>query len=391
MIVSRLFVWCLFAACLFAAGLFASLAGLAVAAEDAPKKFLVYVGTYTRGTKSQGIYRMELDLATGKLSEPQLAGKATNPSFLALHPSGRFLYAVDEIGDFRKKSTGAISAFAIEAKTGDLTLLNQQPSQGADPCHVIVDKAGKYVLAANYTGGSACALPIDAGGKLGNATGFVQHTGHSVNKSRQEKPHAHSINLDPANRYAFVADLGLDKVLVYRLEGGKLVPNDPPGADLKPGAGPRHFAFHPSGKAAYVINELDLTMTVFSYDPDKGVLTPIQTISTVPAGYKKGSTAEVVVHPSGKFVYGSNRGHDSIAIFRADEKTGKLEAVGHQGKGIKTPRNFAIEPTGKYCLVANQDGDSVIVFEVDQKTGELTPTESKASVGKPVCVRFLAR
>jgi 6-phosphogluconolactonase len=357
------------------------------AAEETPKKVMVYVGTYTSPKKSEGIYRMELDLATGKLTEPVLAGKAVNPSFLAIHPSGKFLYAVGEIDTFAKKGKktggGAVSAFAIDQKTGDLTLLNQQSSEGGGPCHVVVDKAGKYALAANYGGGNACALAIGEDGKLGEATGFVQH-------EVKKKPLAHSINLDANGRFAVVADAGLDKVFVYRFEGGKLKANDPPSFEAKPGAAPRHFAFHPDGKHAYVINESALSITAFDYDGKKGILKEIQTISTVPKGWKGGSTAEVVVHPSGKFVYGSNRGHDSIAVFAVDAKSGKLTHVENQAKGIKTPRNFAIDPSGKVCLVANQDSHSVIVFRVDQETGKLSPTGVKVEIDQPVCIRFLA-
>jgi 6-phosphogluconolactonase len=360
---------------------------VAQAAEEAPKKYMVYVGTYTSPKKSEGIYRMELDLATGKLTEPVLAGKAVNPSFLAIHPTGKFLYAVGEIDTFGKKGKktggGAVSAFAIDQKTGDLTLLNQQSSEGSGPCHVVVNKAGTYALAANYGGGNACALPIGKDGKLGEATGFVQHEG-------KKRPLAHSINLDTNNRFAVVADAGLDRVYVYRFEGGKLKANDPPYFQAKPGAAPRHFAFHPDGQHAYVINESALSITAFDYDGKKGVLKEIQTISTVPKGWKGGSTAEVVVHPSGKFVYGSNRGHDSIAVFAVDPKSGKLTHVENQAKGIKTPRNFAIDPSGKYCLVANQDSHSVLVFRVDPKTGKLSPTDVKVEIDQPVCVRFLA-
>jgi 6-phosphogluconolactonase len=370
----------------FAVSLFCLAVWPAMGAKEAPKKYMVYVGTYTDDKKSEGIYRMELDLADGTLSEPKLAGKTVNPSFLAIHPTGKFLYAVGEIDNFAqkgKKSAGAVSAFAIDAKTGDLTLLNQQSSEGGGPCYVVVDKAGKHVLAANYGGGNACALPIDKDGKLGEATGFVQHEG-------KKKPLAHSINLDASNHFAFVADAGLDKVFVYRFEEGKLKANDPPFVELKAGAAPRHFSFHPSGKYAYAINESGLSITAFSYDAKKGVLEEVQTISTVPEGWKKGSTAEVVVHPSGKFVYGSNRGHDSIAVFVVDRETGKLTHVENQGMGIKTPRNFAIDPSGKYCLVANQDSHSVIVFKVNQETGKLEPTDVKVEIGRPVCVRFLA-
>jgi 6-phosphogluconolactonase len=350
------------------------------------KKFMVYVGTYTNDKNSDGIYRMSLDIATGKLSEPKLAGKAVNPSFLAIHPSGKFLYAVGEIDNFEKKAKkpgGAVNAFAIDATTGDLTLLNQQSSEGAGPCHVVVDRAGKYAFAANYGGGNACALPIGADGKLGEATSVVQHKG-------KKRALAHSINLDAGNHFAVVADAGLDKVFIYRFEDGKLTANVPPCAELKPHAGPRHFAFHPDGKHAYVINESALSITAFNYDAKKGTLEEIQNISTVPEGWKKGSTAEVVVHPTGKFVYGSNRGHDSIAVFKFDPETGKLTHVENQGKGIKTPRNFAIDPTGAYCLVANQDSNSVIVFRVDRETGKLEPTNVKVEIGRPVCIRFLA-
>ena len=363
-------------------------------AADAPSgKQRVYFGTYT-GKVSKGIYRSELDLSTGKLSPPVLAGEATSPSFLAIAPNEKFLYSVGEISDFGGKPAGAVNAFAIDAATGNLKLLNQQSSVGAGPCHVVVDREGKNVLVANYGGGSAAVLPINADGKIGEASSFVQHKGTSVDKGRQEAPHAHSINVDAKNRFAFVADLGLDTVQVYRFDAAKgtIAPNDPAAAKVAPGSGPRHFAFHPSGKFAYVINEMSLTVTAFQYDADKGQLSTLQTITTLPEGVtdRKGmSTAEVVVHPSGKFLYGSNRGHHSIAAFAIDQSTGKLTAVGHQGKGIKTPRNFNIDPTGHYLLVANQDGDSVVVFKVDQATGKLEPTDSSIEVPTPVCVKFL--
>jgi 6-phosphogluconolactonase len=363
-------------------------------AADAPSgKQRVYFGTYT-GKVSKGIYRSELDLATGKLTPPELAGEVTSPSFLAIAPNEKFLYSVGEISDFGGKPAGAVNAFAIDAATGNLKLLNQQSSVGAGPCHVVVDRAGKNVLVANYGGGSAAVLPIQADGKLGEASSFVQHKGTSVDKGRQEAPHAHSINVDAQNRFAFVADLGLDTVQVYRFDAAKglITPNDPAAAKVAPGSGPRHFAFHPSGKFAYVINEMSLTVTAFQYDADKGQLNTLQTITTLPEGVtdRKGmSTAEVVVHPSGKFLYGSNRGHHSIAAFAIDQSTGKLTAVGHQGTGIKTPRNFNVDPTGHYVLVANQDGDSVVVFKVNQTSGQLEPTGSSIEVPTPVCVKFL--
>ena len=365
-----------------------------VLAADAPSgKQRVYFGTYT-GKASKGVYRSDLDLATGKLSPPVLAGEAASPSFLAIAPNQKFLYAVGEVNDVNGKKGGAVNAFAIDSGTGDLRLLNQQSSVGRGPCHVVVDRTGKNALVANYGGGSVAVLPIHADGTLGEASSFVQHKGSGTIKGRQETPHAHSINVDAGNRFAFVADLGLDKVLVYRLdsEKGTITANAPSATDLEPGSGPRHFAFHPDGKHAYVINEIRLTVTAFQYDAEKGVLTPQQTISTLPAEVtdRKGmSTAEVQVHPSGKFLYGSNRGHHSIAIFSIDYGTGKLSAVGHQGQGIKTPRNFGIDPTGNYLLVANQDGHSVIVFRINQSTGQLEPTGSTVEVSSPVCVKFL--
>jgi 6-phosphogluconolactonase len=358
-----------------------------------PDKLRVYVGTYTAGTKSKGIYRLDLDLASGQLTPPAVAGAAGNPSFLAIHPSGRFLYAVNESNTFMPKKTGAVTAFAIDPKSGDLTFLNHRTSGGASPCHLVVDKAGKHVLAANYTGGSVCVMPIRDDGRLGETTHVVQHQGSSVNKNRQEGPHAHSINLDAANRFAFAADLGLDKVLVYRFDStkGTLTPNEPPAVDLAPGAGPRHFAFHPDGRHAYVINELDSTITTMSYDPERGVLKTLQTVSTLPKDFKGNtSTAEVQVHPSGKFVYGSNRGQDSIAIFTVAEKTGELTAAGHQGEGVKVPRNFSIDPTGGYLLVANQGAGTVLVFRIDRNTGALTPTGGRAEIPAPVCIRMMA-
>jgi len=378
----------------------AALAGLALlgparAAEDAPKKFMIYVGTYTRGTKSEGIYRLTFDPATGKLGEPALAAKTANPTFLALHPGGKHLYAVGEIADFgkdkKKGGAGAINAFKVDDK-GDLELLNQESSEGGGPCHVVVDKAGKNVLAANYGGGSACVLPILDGGKVGKAAGFVQHIGKSVDKGRQEAPHAHSINLDAANKFAFVADLGLDKIMIYKFDGatGKITLNETPAVNTPEGGGPRHFAFHPNGKYAYVCNEMASTVTAMSYDAEAGKLETIHTVTTLPKATKGNSTAEVVVHPSGKFVYVSNRGHDSIAQFTVDEKTGKLTANGHQGDGIKVPRNFCLDPSGKWCLVASQDGDDVQVFKVDGTTGKLEVTGEKAKIVRPVCVRFLA-
>ena len=350
----------------------------------------VYIGTYTGGRNAgKGIYRSALDLKTGALSDPVLAAEARNPSFLEIHPTGKFLYAVSE-----SSGAGSVSAYRIESGTGDLTLLNQRPSGGSGPCHVSVDHAGRNVLVANYGSGSASVIPIRPDGRLAEPTGFVQHEGSSVNAKRQKGPHAHSINASPDDRFAFVADLGIDKIMIYRLdvEKGTIVANDPACAKVAPGAGPRHFAFHPNGKYAYLINELHCTMTAFAYDSASGALTEMQTLTTLPEGFDGSNTcAEVRVHPGGEFLYGSNRGHDSIVVYRIDADRGTLTFVEHERAGIKTPRNFNIDPTGTFCLVANQSGDSVVVFRIDRKTGVLTPTGYKISVSRPVCIRFAAR
>jgi 6-phosphogluconolactonase len=355
-----------------------------------PEKLWVYVGTNTG--KSKGIYLSELDLRSGELSAPTLAATTVSPSFLALHPNRRFLYAVNEIDRFAGMPSGSVSAFAIDPQTGALTLLNQQPSKGGGPAHLAVDKQGKNVLVANYGGGSVAVLPIGEDGRLAPATGFEQHDGSSVNRSRQSAPHAHCVTLDAANRFAFVADLGLDEVLIYQFDAvqGLLTPNDPPFASVPPGSGPRHLAFHPNGRSAYVINELTSTVTTFRYDAAKGALEPLQTISTLPADFTKtNSTAEIVVHPSGKFLYGSNRGHNSIAIFAIDADTGQLTLIGHELTQGKTPRNFAVDPTGAFLLAANQDSGTIVVFRIDPETGRLTATGHTAEVSMPVCLEMM--
>lgn len=354
---------------------------LARAAEDA--KVLAYFGTYTGG-KSQGIYAADFDQATGQLGEPRLVAKTTQPSFLALHPNGKNLYACNETDNFEGQKAGAITAFAINAD-GSLQELNQMTSSGAAPCHLVVDKTGKNVLCANYTGGNVCVYSLKANGALDKQTALMQHQGPRI--------HAHSINLDAANRLAFAADLGLDKVLIYKFDAdkGTLTPNDPPAGICPKGGGPRHFAFHPSGKFAYACEETSSAVTAFTYDADKGSLTELHTISTLPTKVEGNSTAEVQVHRSGKFVYVSNRGHNSIAIFKVDPATGKLTAAGHQGKDIKIPRNFGIDPSGEWMVVCSQDDDHVNVFSVDQNSGALEPTDVRIEVGSPVCVKFLVR
>lgn len=354
---------------------------------DAP--LLVYVGSYT-GPKSKGIYVMRMDPKTGALSEPQLAGEVPSPSFLAIHPTEKFLYAVSELDG---KDGGIVSAFSIAKESGQLTLLNQQTAGGSGTCFVGLNPAGTTALIANYGSGSVEALPIEENGQLSKPTAFIQDVGKSVDSKRQENPHAHSFNVDAAGRFAFAADLGLDKLFVYKLDGAKgtLTPNDPPFVQITPGSGPRHFTFHPNGKFAYLINEMALTVTAFTYDADKGALTEIQTIRTLPGNTEKGnSTAEVQVHPSGKFLYGSNRGDNSISIFTIDEQTGKLTSAGIEKTMGKTPRNFRIDPSGKFLLAANQDSDSVVVFQIDPATGGLKATGSSVKVGSPVCVKFVS-
>ena len=364
-----------------------SLAASAFAAPaEKPGPVTVYVGTYTDGT-SRGIYRFTFDPATGAATEPVLAVETKNPAFLALHPSGRFLYAVGEVSDFGSAKTGVVSAFAIDAKTGDLVLLNQQSSEGAGSCHLVVDRSGRDVLVANYRGGNVAVLPIEPDGRLKPASSVRAHEGSGPNKGRQEKPHAHGIYLDAAERFAFSPDLGADRVFVYRFDAaqGTLEPHG--AAPLDPGSGPRHIAFHPSGKYLYVINELLSTVAVFSYDAAKGTLAPIQTVSALPAGFSGTSfTAEVAVSPDGRFVYGSNRGDDSLAVFRVDGATGRLAAVGHAPVGGKTPRHFTIDPTGRYILVGHQGSGTIAVLRLDPSTGMPTPVGAPVKVDKPVCL-----
>jgi 6-phosphogluconolactonase len=362
-----------------------ALAAPAVAA-PAVKPVTVYVGTYTDGT-SRGIYRFSFDATTGAATEPVLAVETRNPAFLALHPSRRFLYAIGEVSDFGSAKTGVVSAFAIDPKTGDLVLLNQQSSEGAGSCHLVVDKTGRNVLVANYRGGSVAVLPIEADGRLKPASSVRAHEGSGPNKGRQERPHAHGIYLDPAERFAFSPDLGADRVFVYRFDAAKGALEPHGATPLDPGSGPRHLAFHPSGKYVYVINELLSTITVFSYDAEKGTPTPVQTVSTLPAGFSGTSwTAEVAVSPDGRFVYGSNRGDDSLAVFRVDGATGRLTPLGHAPVGGKTPRHFAIDPTGRYILVGHQDSGTIAVLRLDPSTGMPTLVGPLVKVSKPVCV-----
>ena len=371
-----------------------AIAATSAAAENSDGELLVYFGTYTRGNSgSEGIYLSRLNLETGELSKPELAAKLPNPSFLEFHPNKRFVYAVSEMSDFEGKKTGAVTALSIDPKSGKLTELNRKPSGGVGPCHVSVDAKGTTVFVANYGAGSCASLPIQTDGSLKDPATVMQHEGSSVNPRRQEGPHAHSINLDPAQKHAYVCDLGLDKVLIYEFDPqtSQLKQNDPAFAKIEPGSGPRHFAFHPNGKTAYVNGEMSMTVVALEYDEDTGGMTPIQTLSTMPKEHNGTnlSTAETRVHPSGKFVYVSNRGHHTIAIFQVDPDTGKLTAIGHESTRGKTPRNFNITPDGQFLLAANQDTNDVAVFRINQESGELDPIGEPVAVPKAVCIRFL--
>lgn len=369
------------------------LPSILASAAPANGNYLFYVGTYTQeGSKSKGIYAYRFDTTTGQSTSLGLAAETTNPSFVALHPNGRFLYAVNELGNYKGPNSGGVSAFSVDGATGKLTFLNEVPSRGGDPCYIIVDKSGKWVLVANYTGGSIAVFPVLPDGKLGEASTFVQHTGHGADPKRQEGPHAHSIDLSPDNRLAFVDDLGLDELLVYKFDPskGSLTPNGPPFIKLDPGSGPRHFALHPSGKFGYVVSEMASTVTALSVDLKSGKLQRLQTLSTLPADFKgENDDAEVHVHPSGKFVYTSNRGHDSIAVFAVDPNKGTLTHVDDVPTQGKIPRSFEIDPTGQFLLAENSKSDNIVIFRIDQKTGRLTATGQVLEVGSPVCVKFL--
>jgi 6-phosphogluconolactonase len=373
--------------------LLAFLSPSAAGAAGSQHSYFVYVGTYTdKGAK--GIYSFQFDADSGKATIASLSAETTNPSFLALDRNGRFLYAVNEVSDYQGKKGGAISAFAVDDQSGKLTLLNQVSSRGAGPCHLEVDGSGKFLLVANYDAGNVAVFPISRDGHLDDASQVVQHSGHGPNAERQEGPHAHEVELSRDNRFAFVADLGLDKILVYRFDPvkGTLIPNTAPFATVEGGAGPRHFAFDPSGKFLYLITEMHSAVDEFSYEPGSGTLKELQTISALPAGYTKpNDAAEIAVHPNGKFVYSSNRGDDSIAVFSIAPDTGKLALVETTATRGKTPRNFAIDPTGKYLLAANQESNSIVVFRIDESSGKLTPTGQVIDAPSPVCIVFRAQ
>ena len=356
-----------------------------------PIELLVYVGTYTTTSKSEGIYLYRLNLSSGELKPAGVASQAVNPSYLALSPNRRSLYAVNEVDEFAGKKSGAVTAFALDPRTGELRMLNQQPSLGASPCYVEVDARGNFVLAANYNGGNRAVFPVQSDGSLGKATDLKQDQGSSINRNRQSGPHAHCIVLDRLNRFAYSCDLGTDKIMIFRFDGrnGKLRPAQTPWVAARPGAGPRHLTFHPSGKFAFVINELDSTITAFACDRVNGSLTALRTLSTLPADFSGANTgADIHLSADGRFVYCSNRGHDSIAIFAFDTRTRELTVAGHESTRGAVPRNFAIDPTGAFLLVANQNSDNIVVFRRDQFSGTLSATGLVATVPSPVCLKF---
>jgi 6-phosphogluconolactonase len=374
---------------------FLAITGLAAAGMALPKnvtgaerQLTLYIGTYTSG-KSEGVYIYRMNQTTGQLTHFNTVKGVADPSFLAIDPRRRWLYAVNEVEQFAGKRTGALSAFAIDQRSGDLTFRNQQPTSGAAPCHLFVDKNSRFVLVANYYGGNIAVLPINSDGSLLAVSDLKQHQGSSVNKERQEAPHAHYIQLDSQNSHAFAVDLGLDRVMVYEFDSksGKLSPNKVAWLQLKPGDGPRHLAFHPTEKFAYVINELSNTIAALTYDKATGAFAGLPTVPTLPKDFSgANTTAEVLVSPSGKFLYGSNRGHDSIVSFEIDQNTGKLTFIEHVPTQGKTPRNFAIDPSARFLLVANQESDTIVSFRINPVTGKLEATGHVAHVPTPVCI-----
>jgi len=363
----------------------------ATVAYGADPHFLVYVGTYT-DSDSKGIYSFEFDPVSGDSSRAGLAVESPNPSFLAVDSSGSYLYAVNETDVFEGNMTGGISVFAIDQGNGKLKMLQQVSSIGTGPAHLSLDKSERFLMVANYDGGNVAVLPIENDGKLGPRTAFVQDSGSSANKERQSAPHAHEILATADNRFVLVPDLGTDELLVYRLDpmSGSLTANKPPFAKVSPGSGPRHFAMAPSGKFLYLVNELSSTVDAFSFGASSGQLRKLQSISTLPTGFSgKNTTAEIAVDTAGKFVYVSNRGDDSIAVFAVAATDGKLTFVERVSTGGKEPRHFTLDPTGKWLLAANQNSGTINVFAVDSATGKLTATSHVIRVPTPVCIVFV--
>lgn len=351
---------------------------------------IVYVGSYTAGTESKGINAFRFDAATGKLTPLGLMARTESPSFLAVHPSGKFLYAVNESDTFQGKPGGAVSAFAIDHATGKLTFLNQVASRGAAPCHIVIDGTGKAALVANYNGGNFASFPILADGKLGPAATVIQDGGRGPNKERQEGPHAHEMLIE--GNLVLGADLGTDQLPLFHLDAAtaKLTASSPAFAATRPGFGPRHFVISKDKRFIYVLSELNASVAVMEYDAARGPGKELAVVSALPAGFKGVNTAaEIMLDGDGKTLYSSNRGHDSIAVFSVDAKTGALKLTTDASSGGRTPRFFTLDPTGRYLLAANQDSNNIAVFHVDAKTGALTPSGEVAKVAAPVCLVFL--
>ena len=356
------------------------------------KNPVVFIGTYTEheGSQSKGIYIYELNLSTGELIRERIVEGVVNPSYLALHPQHNYLYAINEVESFAGKEGGGVSAFAVDAESGEAELLNVQSSEGKTPCYISIDQTGRFAMVANYNGGNVAMLPIQADGRLGPATAVVQHDGSSVDPERQTAPFVHSILPDPKNRFAIAADLGADKLVIYEmdLENGKL--NEHAEIRVKPGSGPRHLIFHPNGDYLYLINELNSTLNVYRYDSELGSLEEIQTISTLPPDFQ-GKNLCADLHIYGTYLYASNRKHDSIAWYLIDEVTGQLSYEGEVLSGGKEPRGFAIDPTGRFLLAAHERSDNVVVFQIDSSTGKPIETGIEIKVSQPVCVKFINR
>lgn len=356
------------------------------------RELLLYVGTYTSG-KSEGIYLYRLNLSDGSLKRAGVTGGVSNPSYLALDHARRFLYAVEETEEFEGEKSGAVSAFALDRREGSPRFINRQASKGGAPCYVTVDATGRFVLVANYLGGNVAVLPVTKGGGLAAATDVKQDSGSGPNRERQEAPHAHCVLLDASNRHAYSCDLGTDKVMVYDFDArrGSLTPNSQPSISLKPGAGPRHLTFDRAGRHAYVLNELGSTVTAFARSRASGALRELKTYPALPSDFRGENTgADIHLTPDGRFLYCSNRGHDSIAHFRVDASKGSLTPSGHTPTGGKSPRNFAVDPTGRFLLVANQRSDSVVTFRIDPSTGALEATGHTAEIPSPVCLKLTA-
>lgn len=362
----------------------ALLLGGSLVARAQSAKEMMYVGTYSvRG--SEGIYVFEFDRKAGTMRPVQSVSNAKSPSFLAVHPSGKYLYSVNEAAE----KTGGVSAYAIDQSTGKLTFLNAESSLGSSPCYISIDQTGKTAFIANYGGGNLVVLPIKANGTLGEPTDNVQDTGNGPNKERQEKPHVHSATVAPDNRFVYAADLGTDKLNIFAadVKASKVTPATPSYATVKPGSGPRHFTFHPNGKYAYLVEELTSSVAVFSWNSKTGALTLLEDgVKTLPADFNgQNTSADIHIDPSGKFLYQSNRGHNALAIF-AIGNDGKLTKVGDQSTEGKTPRNFLIDPKGDFVFVAHQDSDNITIFKRNQQTGQLTYTGQSIKVPAPVCV-----